>query len=112
MDIKDIAARLQNGYQVTHQERAYLVRNNPAALAAFMIDNNPGSVNMTLRQLGYDHLKFEPDKKALARQLAIFIDRPDQENLKSFEAVKNNFILKSDGLPTEYVKELYAQFNS
>lgn len=106
MDINDIAARLPN---VTDAEKAYLISNNPYALAAFMIDNNPGSVNLALRKMGYSHLTFDPDKKALARQLDIFIER---NNAEDFDNVFRSFNIMGDKLSPTFLKELLNQFNS
>jgi hypothetical protein len=109
MDINDIATRLKNGDPVSDSERAYLIAHNPYALAAFMVDNNPGSVNLTLRKLGYNHLGFTPDKKALARQLEIFIERGNTDDL---HAVLKNFNVMPNGLTQNLLNEIYAQLNS
>lgn len=104
---KDIFTRLKNNQPVSNAERAYLIRNDVNALAAFMIDNNPGSVNLSLRKLGYDRLKFEPNKKALTKQLQIFLD---SGNLEDFKFVVERFNFIPDGLPVEFVNEILKQF--
>lgn len=110
MDLQDIEARLKSGYMISDQERAFLIRNNPHALAAFMIANNPGSVNYRLKERwGYNHLGFEPDPKKLIRQLDINIDRGDWDVL---EDLAKNFNVVPDGLPPTFVQELYKQFNN
>lgn len=110
MDEQDIAARLKAGYMVSEQEKAYLLSRNPYALAAFMIENNPGSVNYRLRNTwGYNHLTFEPDAKKLARQMEIIIQRRDRE---VFEDVVRNFNLVPDGLSPEFIQEFVKAFNS
>lgn len=109
MDLNDIEARLKNGYGVSNEEKAYLLRHNPYALSAFMIENNPGSINMRLRdKWGYNHLGFAPDAKKLARQMEIIIQR---EDLQVFEDVVRNFNLIPDGLDPNFIQEFVQQFN-
>ena len=110
MDAKDIESRLKNGYQVTPQEWAFLLANNPAAFAAFMIENNPGSVRDTLARIeGYGHLDFVPNKKQLARQLQIVLEKRE---LSTWRDVVKNFRLITDGMPPEFINALSAQFNA
>lgn len=94
MNAQEIAARLKVGNQVTDAEKAFLLHNDIHALSAFMIDNNPGSVNMTLRQMGYDHLGFTPNPKALAQQIGMLIERKDVPALntivQNFEMTDKN----------------------
>lgn len=101
--LKKVQERLQNKLPVSEQEKALFIKNNPIAMAAFMIDNNPGSVNLILRQMGYTHLGFEPKKQALAAQLGIFID---QNNVEDFKEVLKNFQLNTTGLTKEFINEL------
>lgn len=77
------------------------------ALAAFMIDNNPGSVNWALRRMGYNHLGFAPNKVALARQLQIFIDR---NNIEDFNEVVSRFELNKAPLTENFVTEFTKAF--
>lgn len=112
MDINQIAARLKAGTPVTDAEKAFLIRNNPYALAAFMIDNNAGAVNYSLKLQGYDHLGFEPNKTALARQLTILLDRGTNEDLSTFNQVVKEFNVMPDNLSEEFIREITAQFNT
>jgi hypothetical protein len=105
----EIASRIKQGMQVSDNERAYLITHDPYALAAFMIENNAGSVNLTLRQMGYDHLKFVPDAKALATQLGILIENKDTQAL---EAITKNFVVRSNGLTTSFIEALNNQLNT
>lgn len=108
--LQDIEARLKNGIAVSNQEKAYLLRYNPAALAAFMIENNPGSLNLRLKQRwGYTHLGFAPDKKALARQLQILLDRNDAQVL---DDLRQNFNLVPDGYDPDFIQQFLKYQNS
>lgn len=98
-----IQERIKSKLPVSDKEKALFIKNNPLALAAFMIDNNPGSVNLILRQMGYTHLGFEPNKKALAMQLGIFID---QNNVDDFKEVLRNFKINNASLTQEFLNEL------
>lgn len=112
MDLNEIQERLLSGRAVTDQERAFVVRNNPAALAAFMIDNNPGNVRHTLAHIvqpPYTHLDFTPNKEQLRRQLQIILQRGDTETL---ETLLDNFILITDNLSPSYVTALRAQLGA
>ena len=108
-NLQDIKARLLNGGRVTADERAYLITRDPAALFAFMIDNNPGPVNLVLRQLGYDHLGFAPDPKALAAQVEILINRKDSEALA---AITKDWTPNEGKESPEFWKALQAAANT
>lgn len=107
--LAEIESKIKQGMQVSDNERAYLIANNPYALAAFMIENNPGSVNLTLRQMGYDHLGFVPNPKALSAQLELLIENHDTQALA---AITKAFQLRSNGLTTSFVQALQNQFNT
>lgn len=108
--LQDIAARLKAGYPVNNQEKAYLLRYNPAALAAFMVENNPGSLNLRLKQRwGYTHLPFAPDKKAIARQLQILLDRNEAAVL---DDLRQNFNLVPDGYDPDFVQQFIKYQNT
>jgi hypothetical protein len=109
MNAKEIEQRLKNGFAITNAERAFLIAENPYALAGFLIENNPGSVNYSLKQMGYTHLGFEPNKKQLARQLEILIERQD---IEAMAYICKNFVLITDNLPQEFINELSKKFNS
>lgn len=109
MDLLDIETRIKNGYAVNDAEKAFLLRHNPYALAAFMIENNPGSLNLRLKtRWGYTHLGFEPDVKKLARQLEILIQTKESE---VFGDLVKNFNLIPTGLSPQFIQELTNQFN-
>lgn len=111
MDAREIRLRLLNKMEVSDAEKAFLIKNDPHVLGAFMIENNPGSVNFTLRSLGYD-LPFTPNAKALGRQLDILINRADTVAIKDFTSVVKNFNVRQNGLSPELLNELTKQFNS
>lgn len=106
--LQDIKTRLQKGLPVSDAEKAVFIRNSPEGMAAFMIDNNPGSVNFALRKMGYKHLGFEPNKVALARQLGIFIDN---NNVEDFNDVIKRFSLNEKTLSRDFVSNFYKEFS-
>jgi hypothetical protein len=108
MDLKNIETRLKNGLFVSDAERAYFIKGNIEGLCAFMVENNPGSVNFTLRKLGYSHLGFEPDKTAIVRQLQIFVDRKNTEDL---DEVIKNFKVDESNISPSLLSELKKQFS-
>lgn len=108
MNVKDIETRFKSGDFVSDAERAYLIKNNIQALCAFMVENNPGSVNFNLRKMGYNHLGFEPDKKAITRQLQIFVDRKNTEDL---DEVIKNFMIDEANVSPDLLFELKKQFS-
>jgi hypothetical protein len=103
MNLQEIKDKAAAGEALTPLERAYFIQHDAAALAAFMIANNPGNVNHSLRQMGYDHLGFEPKPQALAAQLDKFIQRKDHQ---AFGQVINGFHLITDGLSDEEISAL------
>ena len=107
--LADIESRLKQGLQVSDNERAFFIVNNPYALAAFMIENNPGSVNLALRQMGYDHLGFEPNPKALATQLEIMIENKEVEDLAK---INKAFVLRKNNLTDSFIQALVNQLNT
>lgn len=112
MNLQDIKDRIYSGRGVTHQERAFFIRNYPKATAAFMVDNNPGNVRHTLAKLipsPYTHLDFVPNKSQLAAQLDKIIDNGDTE---TFDAVLKNFVFITDNLPAGFVDAMRAQFGA
>lgn len=108
-NLQDIAGRIKNGQRVTDDERAYFITHDPFALFAFMIDNNPGPVNMTLRQMGYNHLGFAPDKKAIGAQVEILINRGEVEALSQ---ITKNWILKPEGLTPSFINAFQSAINT
>lgn len=107
-DLKDIEARVKAGQSVTPKEWAYLLHNNKKAFFAFLIDNNPGSMNDVLRhQMGYSELKFSPDKMAMARIINNLIEKNDQHELHQ---VLTNFKLNPANTNSRYLAELQNLF--
>jgi hypothetical protein len=103
--IRDIAQQVKAKKQITAQDKIAFMRQDPEAMAAFMIANNPGSVNATLRAMGYDKLAFAPNTSVLAQQLQTFINTGNWSDLNT---VISKFILKEDGLNPDFVN-LYKQ---
>lgn len=103
----DIKNRLKQRLPVSDKEKALLIANDSEALAAFMIDNNPGAVNNALRKMGYSHLGFKPDRAAITRQLQIFIDRKNSED---FKEVLKNFKVNRETLTDKFLNELQTAF--
>lgn len=109
MSLAEIESKIKQGLQVSDNDRAFLIANNPYALAAFMIENNPGSVNLSLRQMGYDHLGFEPKPAALSAQLELLIDNKDEQALKT---IFKQFTIRSNGLTESFLTSLNNQLNT
>lgn len=109
MDLAEIKNKYNNKMALSEKEAAFFIRHDPYALANFMLDNNAGSVNMALRNLGYSHLNFKPDVKALARQLQIIIE---QNHNNDFLEIQKNFKIDSSKIPLGLLTELQKQFNS
>lgn len=101
--IKKLNSLVETKTPLTASESVHLIKNNPYALAGFMVSNNPGSLNYILRSLGYDHLGFEPDAKALVRQMDLLIKNNRAEDLS--EIVKN-FKIDSSKLSDREIVEL------
>lgn len=108
MDISLLKQHVNAGGKLTEGQAAFLIRNDMPSLAAFMIENNPGSVNFALRNiLGYDHLKFQPDQAALARQMEIIINGGKSDELMT---VVKNFRMDASKLPAKLAEQLQLQF--
>ena len=108
MDFSFVKQKLMDGIPLNYRETAILLKNHMPSLSAFMIENNPGSVNYTLRNvLGYNHLGFAPNQKALARQMEIFIE---SGNKNDFNQVVRNFQIDGSKLPEELVNEIKKEF--
>jgi hypothetical protein len=108
-NLAEIKKRIAAGLPVSNEERAYLITHDPEALFAFMVENNPGPVNMALRQQGYTHLAFAPNKKALAAQLEIMAINGDSEGLQD---VINKWVPKPETLNPSFYSELQKQINT
>lgn len=108
MDVNEIEARIKAGQVVSDAERAFLIRYNPHAWAAFMIDNNPGGLNYILRnQLGYDYLKYDPDKNALLRTMEVILNR---KNASEIQYILNNFVVMDKGFTPQFINSLQNLF--
>jgi len=103
--LNDIANRVKNGERVSPQEYAYLLHNNKDALFAFMIANNPGSMNDILRhQLGYTHeLGFRPDVQRIKRICEIILK---ENKLGEIKTIIDSFKVNLDGLSPALVAAL------
>ncbi len=108
MDVNEIALRVQKGQRISDTEKVALLRSNPYAWAAFLIENNPGAVNMALIRLGYTHLGFDPDIKAISEQLNKIIKLRD---LQSFLFVVRNHNLIPDGLTGDFITQYRNAFS-
>lgn len=108
MNLEEIQTRMLAKSPVTEAEKAAVIRNNPHALAAFMVGNNPGNVNFQLRNMGYSHLPFAPDRVALARQMDLLINDNKRDTL---DELANNFEVLPDGLHPEFLNEITNQFS-
>ncbi|MDF2449408.1 MAG: hypothetical protein K0R26_1912 [Bacteroidota bacterium] len=105
MNLKEIAARVQAKQPVTPDEFAYLITNDRAAFFAFLIANNPGSMNHILRhKLGYSHeLGWSPDPKKIQRICQIILER---NNLEEIQTILNSFALNPAGLSPKLIKAI------
>lgn len=98
--VRDIAQKVVAKKQVSPGDQVAFMRQDPEAMAAFMIANNPGSVNATLRAMGYDKLGFAPNTSVLAHQLQTFINTGNWGDLNE---VISKFILKTEGLHPDFI---------
>lgn len=107
---KDIHDRLKKKQPVTEQEFVSFLQANKHALFAYLIENNAGNINDTLRhKLGYRfELGFAPDKVKIASIINKLIDKDDKNEL---HAVLSNFKLNEKNLTPELIHELKSAFN-
>lgn len=105
MNLEQIIAKQNSGTPLTAEETAFLINNDLPAMAAFMLANNPGSVNLTLRQMGYNHLGFEPNIEALKAQMALLIDMRKADEL---EQVIKNFTVRAETITPDLAAALKA----
>jgi hypothetical protein len=108
MNIEELKYKVNSGIALTEAEAAFFLRNYPYAMAAFMIENNPGGLNQILRGLGYSNLGFTPDKLALARQLQIVID---QSHTDDWNKIINSFVLDVSKISPSLYNQLSNQFS-
>lgn len=103
-DLNEIASRVRSGKKVTTEEYLALLQGNEEAQFAFMISNNPGNVNNTLRhQLNYVELGFNPDPIAISAQIQMMLNNNERAEL---ELVKHNFKLNPAGLDPQFINAL------
>ena len=104
-----IALRVQQGKRVTPAEYAQLIANNKEAFFAFLIANNPGSMNDILRhRLGYTHeLDFMPDVTKLQRICQVILDRNNKAEIKT---IIDNFKLNTSALSPELANAIKSVF--
>lgn len=109
-NLKDIAQRAKAGKQLTYDEYAYLLANDREAFFAFLIANNPGSLNNILRhKLGYTHeLGFKPDVAALTRICQMIVDKNTTDEI---EAIITDFQFNEKGLSPKLIEALQNVFN-
>lgn len=87
MNLVEIKNKILTSQEVSDEERAFAIANDPELLSAFMIKNNAGSVNLSLRNLGYK-VEFKPNESNLVRQIQIILD---QKHSQDFEYIVRNF---------------------
>lgn len=108
-DLKDIEARVKSGIAVSVDELIYLFKNNNAALWAFLIQNNPGNINGTLKyKLAYSELGFDPNPEAIAKIINMALQRGEQNELIY---VLDQFELKTENLDPNFVAALQTAFS-
>lgn len=102
-DLKEIAGRVSKGVHVNTNEYLHLLKNNIVALWGFMISNNPGNINNTLRhQLGYIELGFNPNPLAIGKQIEMLYDKNEADEIAT---IKKSFILNEKGLEPGFINE-------
>jgi hypothetical protein len=104
MDVNEIAARAsQKSAKVSEREKAHLIANNKLAFIAFLIQQNPGYFNDVLKnQLGYNHLPFEPDHKAIGKIIGNMLEKGE---LKEVNKILAGFKFKPGTVISAEVKE-------
>lgn len=108
---QDIAKKVKNRVPVSNEEYLYLLEKNPNAFWGFLITNNPGNINNTLRhelQEPYTELGFYPDKQKLARIIEMILQKGEQSELNE---VLSRFELKTEGLTPEFVEAFKLKFS-
>jgi hypothetical protein len=111
MDLNEIAGRVRAGERVSPQEFAYLISNDIEAFMAFLIANNPGSINSILRyKLGYTfELGFTPNIQKIQRIVQIIIDQKKADEL---QVIMQNFQLNLDALSPQLFRAIKTQFKT
>jgi hypothetical protein len=110
MTISEIKQRVINKLPVTTEQYLELLRNDEPTFWAFLISNNPGNINNTLRHRlkePYTELGFEPNQAALARTIEMIIQQGNEPELME---VLRYFELKPEGLDPVFVEVFTAEF--
>lgn len=108
----EIEKKVRAKQPVTVDEYLYLLNQSQQAFWAFLISNNPGNVNDTLRHklaAPYTELGFNPDKVKLARIIEMIMQKNDESELME---VLKNFELKTEGLDEEFIKKFTQDYLS
>jgi len=110
-DIKNRVAQKDPARAVTPAEFAKLLAADKETFLAFLIANNPGSMNDILRnRLGYNfELPYMPDATKLGRVAQIILDRGNKEELKT---IIDNFQIKKDAISPVLWPEIDNVFNT
>jgi hypothetical protein len=107
-DLKELLHKLANRVPLTTEEYIFVVQNSDKALWGFMISNNPGNINNTLRhKLGYSELGFNPNPTAIAAQIDMMIKKGEADEI---DLVIKNFRLNTDGLDASFINEFNQLF--
>lgn len=110
MDILDTEQRLKSGKQITMAERAHLIANNKFAFWAFLVENNPGNINNTLKnKMGYSYLGFKPDHKTISGIISNLLQKNDTENLNTL--LGSYQFNPNVAIPEELKAELLTHFS-
>lgn len=92
----DTAWRMKNNAAVTVAEVANLIAEDDKTRLAWMVKNNPSSVNDTLRhKCGFENLPFKPNEKQLLGLIDMLYGNGDARTL---QCVQDNFVF--DGAAT------------
>lgn len=103
-DLKDIEARYHAKKRLTEDEYLHLLQNNGSAKWAFLIRNNAGNINHTLRHiLGYTELGFYPNEIAIAKQISMMRERNE---IAELQKVLSNFVLIEKGYSPSFIQKL------
>lgn len=110
MNLADIKAKALAKKRLKAAEKAALIANDGPAFWAFIIEQNPDSVNASLKYgLGYDHLPFTPDTKKIAALIAKLIEAGKTDQLNY---VLQNFTFKPGAAINAEIKEALNSISS
>jgi hypothetical protein len=105
-NIEDIKFRIQKNAGYTADELVCLLEQDRPTRLEFMVLNNPGNVNETLKyKLGDNTLSFKPDIKAIQSHVDLLIQKGDAPAL---DTIEKNFKLDTSNVASESDKELQA----